>query len=212
MISLLIETSTERGIVALFSDEKLLHLVELPVGYQNSAHLLPTIQEAFEKVQVKPTDLKLIAVGIGPGSYTGIRVGAITAKTLAYALQIPVVGICSLDGFIPEMECKFAAVIDAKIGGVYVQLDHSIPAVHPLEQAVDLLKNVDVLVTPYAQHLKQKMSGPWRWIERYPDPLHLIRLAYSKYHTGDYSNEGHLDLLYLRKTQAEIEKDLKDNI
>lgn len=207
MISLLIETSTERGIVALFQDEQLLHLVELPFGYQNSKYLLPMVQTAFEASGLNPQDVHLIVAGIGPGSYTGIRVGAMTAKALAYALQVPLVGISSMDGFIPEKKCAYAAVIDAKIGGVYVQIGESKPALYPLGEAIALLKNIEVLVTPFAQHLQTKMIGAWNWEERYPDAHQLIRLAMARFKAGDYATDGHLELLYLRKTQAEIEKE-----
>lgn len=206
MISLLIETSTERGIVALFREEELLHLVELPFGYQNSKHLLPTLQEAFSVTGLKVQDVQLIAVGIGPGSYTGIRVGAMTAKAIAYALQVPLVGVASLEGFIPQKESSYAAIIDAKIGGVYVQTGKSGPALYQIEEAIALLKDAKVLVTPCAQHLQSKMPGPWQWIERYPDPHQLMKIAHAKYKAGDFSRDYALDLLYLRKTQAEIEK------
>ena len=103
MISLLIETSTERSLIALFRDLDPLDIRELPFGLQNSKHLLPEIKSLFERAGLKPADLDLIVAGIGPGSYTGIRVGAMTAKAMAFALNIPVIGISSLEGFIaPE--------------------------------------------------------------------------------------------------------------
>lgn len=89
MISLLIETCTERGVIAFFKGTDLIYERELPYGYQNSQHLLPEIQQTFQKLALSPQQLQFITVGRGPGSYTGIRIGVMVAKTLAYALKIP---------------------------------------------------------------------------------------------------------------------------
>lgn len=203
MYSLLIETSTERGVIALFKADALLLAAELPFGYQNSKFLLPMLQKLFFDAELKPTDLRFIAAGIGPGSYTGMRVGAITAKAMAYALKIPVIGVCSLDGL--TTTGSYAAVIDAKIGGVYLQKAGFGPDIYSLEQAKEFICDVDALVTPYAEALQRKLPHP-KWVERYPDALAMMQHARSKFQAGDYAIDGHLDLLYLRRTQAEIEK------
>ena len=172
MLSLLIETCTERSLIALFRDLDPLDIRELPFGLQNSKHLLPEIQALFERAGLKPADLDLIVAGIGPGSYTGIRVGAMTAKAMAFALNIPVIGISTLEGF--TAIGSYAAVIDAKIGGIYVGLPGSDPALYSLDQAKELLKNVETLVTPNSAVLKSKLPHP-KWLERYPDPIPMMR-------------------------------------
>ena len=86
---LLIETSTERGLIAIGSKNQILFEKALPFGFNNSTHLIPTIDEALSKLQIKISDLQGIAVGIGPGSYTGIRIGAAAAKTLSFACRLP---------------------------------------------------------------------------------------------------------------------------
>jgi len=220
MISLIIETATERGSVVIMREESILVRLDLPYGYQNSTFLLPKIQEAFLQAKIKPADLNLVIAGIGPGSYTGIRVGAIAAKTIAFALRLPLVGVCSLEAFVPENEGAYAAVVDAKIGGVYLQLGQRVqgqiveltaPQVLPLEEAIHAISKVDCLVTPSVVPLKSKFEKlnpvkKWRWEEAAPNPLAIFRSGLTKFKAGQFTLDGSLELLYLRKTQAEIER------
>ncbi len=122
MVALLIDTATERGIVALFDREKLLLSYELPIGLQNSLTLMPTVQKALQEAGLTFQELSLLVAGVGPGSYTGIRVGAVVVKTLSFALQKPLVGVSTLSGLIPAQDGRFAALMDAKIGGIYLLL------------------------------------------------------------------------------------------
>lgn len=169
------------------------------------------------------SELDSIAVGIGPGSYTGIRVGAATAKALAYAAMRPLIGICSLYAFVPDSDGPFASIIDAKIGGAYlvcglknkafVQYTCQ-PTAAPLEKLLPLLETIPTLVTPNAQLLQSKLlhlypEKQWHWIEKTPDLNHLYHLAQEKYAQKEWCHDPELslELLYLRKTEAEISRD-----
>lgn len=220
MISLLIDTATERGLIALMQDEKVIVQVDLPYGYQNSKFLLPKIEEAFTLANLKPSNLTLVIAGVGPGSYTGIRVGAMAAKTIAFALQIPLVGVCTLEGLMPKAEGSYAALIDAKIGGVYLQVGHasldgvrelSTPKVLPLSEAIDEIKHVRYVITPTVSLLKNKFEklqgeGCQEWVESGLNPVAMAKSGLEKFKEGLFSQDGSLELLYLRKTQAEIER------
>ncbi len=156
MTVLIIDTTTESGIVALGTmDGKITAEKKLPAGYQNSDHLFPVLQE----LGVKATDLEMIVCATGPGSYTGIRVGAVVAKTLSYTHKIPLVGVCTLEGF-PE-----PALIDAKMGGAYI-LHHGKWARLPLEEALTALDATSVY-TPNATLLATK-AHTIEWHECYP--------------------------------------------
>jgi tRNA threonylcarbamoyladenosine biosynthesis protein TsaB len=74
-------------VVELFSEQKMKH------GEQ----LAPLIQQAMTRAGIGRQDLTRIAVGVGPGPFTGLRVGLVTARTLGFVLEIPVFGVCSLD-------------------------------------------------------------------------------------------------------------------
>src|SRR5262245_57677915 len=119
MITLLMETSTEQGVVAIFSGDKPLFCQQLPFGL-NQAHALPQLlQQGLEATGLTLQQIELVAAGIGPGSYTGMRIGAVVAKTTAYAAELPLVGVCSLEAFVPNQEGLFASLIDARMGGAY---------------------------------------------------------------------------------------------
>lgn len=229
MYTLLIETSTERGVIAILQNGTLLMQAKLPFGYNNSKHLLPTIQNTLLQCNLAIKDFGLIIAGIGPGSYTGMRIGAMTAKTLSYACRIPLVGVPSLMGFCPSRPGRFAALIDAKIGGAYMQKGIAesgairfleSPALLPLEALESHLKEVEIIVTPYSGILREKLhalipNASWEWEEKDPDVHQLAYEGLRLYGNGNFSKDGSLELLYLRKTQAEIElgeklKDVKD--
>ncbi|HEV8051828.1 MAG TPA: tRNA (adenosine(37)-N6)-threonylcarbamoyltransferase complex dimerization subunit type 1 TsaB [Parachlamydiaceae bacterium] len=226
MLGLVIETSTERAVAAIFNGTECLFYEELPFGIQNSHLLLPDLQKKIAGKSFKIKDLDFISVGIGPGSYTGIRIGVTIAKILAFALDIPLVGICTLDAFIPEKEGVFAALIDAKIGGVYLQtgrLKNNVvelltePKAYSLAEAAEVLHDIPTIVTPNADKIRSKLEAlkpqnGWHWQERYPQVAQLVRIAHRKMEEGNVAEEQHLELLYMRKTQAEIERDLKKSV
>lgn len=64
---------------------------------RHGEQLTPLVDEALRRVGITPRDLTALAVGVGPGPFTGLRVGLVSARTMAYVLEIPVYGVCSLD-------------------------------------------------------------------------------------------------------------------
>ncbi|QLH35474.1 MAG: hypothetical protein HWD61_04415 [Parachlamydiaceae bacterium] len=73
---------------------------DLPYGLNSSKYLLKEIERGLKILNKNLDGLKFIAVGIGPGSYTGIRMGVITAKTIAFSLKKDLVAFCSLEAFV----------------------------------------------------------------------------------------------------------------
>ncbi|MBE3582120.1 MAG: tRNA (adenosine(37)-N6)-threonylcarbamoyltransferase complex dimerization subunit type 1 TsaB [Thermoanaerobacteraceae bacterium] len=97
MLVLGIETSTSVVSAALVDAQKLLAEVYLDSKEHHSRRLLPVISSLLEEVGVKIKDLAGIAVALGPGSFTGLRIGLATAKGLAHAGGKPLVGVPTLD-------------------------------------------------------------------------------------------------------------------
>lgn len=91
-----LDTSFEYLCLAFFDGEKD-YLFSIQGGRKNSILLIPAIRRCLASLGWKPQDIDYISVGIGPGSFTGIRVGLSTAKGLAWSLHKPLVGIPSLD-------------------------------------------------------------------------------------------------------------------
>ncbi len=220
MKALIIEASTERGIIGITHDQEIIYEKLLPVGFQQSNHLVPMIEEAFRIAGIRPNQLDCISVGVGPGSYTSIRISAAVAKSIAYACQLPLIGFCTLQAFIPDEFGPFAALIDAKIGGAYLLkgiknrevIDYiDKPSVIPLEQLGEKITDKEILISPNSKHLSAKLRAihpekPWLIVENSPNLPHLNRITEEKFDRKQWSLNGDLELLYLRKTEAEYNK------
>jgi tRNA threonylcarbamoyladenosine biosynthesis protein TsaB len=93
-----IETSSKTASVAVCDDEFILSELNVYANRSHSQILVPLIRQCLENANLSLTDLDGIAVGVGPGSYTGIRIAIATAKGLAFESNLPVCGISTLEG------------------------------------------------------------------------------------------------------------------
>jgi len=123
MLVLAINTSTKIGTVALYHSEKgLISEVNLNIKLNHSDTVMTSVDSLFQLSGYTIKDVERIAVSIGPGSFTGIRVGVGAAKGMAYSLNVPVVGINELDA-IAHMtgatDKKVISMIDARKERVY---------------------------------------------------------------------------------------------
>ena len=113
------DTSTKACSVSLYRDSELLaSWHQVAEGYTHAEELHVRISEVMEKAQVIFSQLDAVAVGKGPGSYTGLRIGVSSAKGLAYGLDIPLISIESLDLILADVEAQdqsiFIPMIDAR--------------------------------------------------------------------------------------------------
>lgn len=91
------DTSTSNMTIALLSGGQVVQEHETEAVRNHSVQLLPNIKSMLTSEGIKPKDLAAIAIGQGPGSYTGVRIGVTAGKTLAWSLGIPLIGISSLE-------------------------------------------------------------------------------------------------------------------
>jgi tRNA threonylcarbamoyladenosine biosynthesis protein TsaB len=91
-----IETTSAEGGVALVSGEGILAETVLPVRAVHSEKVLPAVAGIFDSTGFDPRDLAGIGVSLGPGSYTGLRIGISTASGLSAGLGVPVKGVGTL--------------------------------------------------------------------------------------------------------------------
>jgi len=91
------DSSTAVGCVAAYCDGQIKAELTLSVRRTHSEHLMPAIGQVLDLAGFKPADLSAVGVGIGPGSYTGIRIAVGTAMGLGYALNLPVIPVPSLE-------------------------------------------------------------------------------------------------------------------
>ncbi|TGE26182.1 tRNA (adenosine(37)-N6)-threonylcarbamoyltransferase complex dimerization subunit type 1 TsaB [Hymenobacter metallicola] len=125
-----LETSSPVCSVALHRDGQLLGQSELRLEKSHSSHLSLLIQQLLDNTTVTLRDLAAVAVSDGPGSYTGLRIGAAAAKGLCYALDIPLLAISTLQALAQQVaaytvraeEFLFCPMLDARRMEVYSAL------------------------------------------------------------------------------------------
>jgi tRNA threonylcarbamoyladenosine biosynthesis protein TsaB len=118
-VGLAIETSSDVGTVAL-DDQDPPRVVRFTEGLSHGKLLLPSIESLLKSAGLRRPDY--VAVGIGPGSYTGLRIGVTVARTLAWTWEVPLLGIHSLTALALEAGWQARPVVtlvDAKQGEVY---------------------------------------------------------------------------------------------
>lgn len=96
MFSLFIDTHFDEVVLVLFKDGMVLDKIILNSGYKHSVVTLPSIKELIERNNINKSDIREIIVVVGPGSFTGVRIGVTIAKTLAYSLNSSIKEIDSL--------------------------------------------------------------------------------------------------------------------
>jgi tRNA threonylcarbamoyladenosine biosynthesis protein TsaB len=125
MLVLGIESSTTQGGVAIVGEDGVLCEAILNVEVTHSERLLPAVDRALGEARISLEALGGIAVSIGPGSFTGLRIGLSTAKGLAYATGLPLVGVPTLEAMawtLPAARWQICPVLDARKQEVYAAL------------------------------------------------------------------------------------------
>lgn len=123
---LALDTASPSVTVALHDGTDVVAAATAAAGMKHGEQLAPLIQQVLTEAGATPADLTAIAVGVGPGPFTGLRVGLVTARTMAHVLQIPVHGVCSLDALAVEavetgsVDGAFLVATDARRKEVYL--------------------------------------------------------------------------------------------
>ena len=151
---LAIDTSNHILGIALMNEERVIGEYITNIKKNHSVRVMPAIQHLLNDCEMKPTDIEKIVVAKGPGSYTGVRIGVTIAKTLAWSLNIPLVGISSLEvvasGAGRYFDGYISPLFDARRGQIYTGL-------YRFEngQMVTVLDDRNLLSTDWTQELKQ---------------------------------------------------------
>lgn len=150
MIILAVDTSAAVCSAAVWRDDRVLASIELDQGKTHSTQLMPTIEAALDLAEVNLADIDCFAISIGPGSFTGLRIGIATVQGLATALEKPVIPVSSL-AVLAERFSSFGpatlALMDARHQRVYAGLFLNgqlvfDEALLPLDELVDRLKQL----------------------------------------------------------------------
>lgn len=222
MLILGVDTATEQVGVAIGGHEGVIATFEVVRGRRHAEILTPAIEFVCHQAGVELSELGCVAVDIGPGLFTGMRVGIATAKALALALRVPMIGISSLD--LLAFPCRHTdrvvvPVIDARKNEVFWAMYRQVPGgvqqvgpptVGPVDELVaDLLaRSQDTLCVGDGaeRHREQivegyrcEISGPV-----HPSPGALVQLAHARALREDWVRPDEIEAVYLRAPDAQI--------
>lgn len=215
---LAIDTSSEICSTAILEDDNLIDENNLNNGKTHSENLMPLIQEMFSGNKLKVEDIDLIVCSVGPGSFTGIRIGVSSIKPMAEVLNIPVASVTSLETLARSIEKKdvtIVSLIDARNSQVYCGIfdenydkkeeyiaDHIKVVIEKMKKYnnivcvgdgallhKDILKQ-EIVNINFSEHNKQSA-------------LNLGRIGYKKFLSDDLYTADTVMPIYLRKSQAE---------
>jgi tRNA threonylcarbamoyl adenosine modification protein YeaZ len=116
------DTCTEDGVIAVSENDAILGGSRFRTVKGHAGWLMPLVDAALKAAAREPRNIDMIAAGIGPGGYTGVKVGVSTAKALALALGVPLIGVPTLDllaAHAPDGRGPVLACMDARQGLVY---------------------------------------------------------------------------------------------
>lgn len=223
---LALETSTRILLTALGLPDGSCISIEGPpgLGPQHGRLVVPSIRETIEKAGIDRHDIRLLAVGLGPGSFTGLRIGLTAMKGLALAWRLPLVGLSSMDVLacsLPDPPAAFRVAIDAQRGdcqlGLYSFTEESD---RPTRQGpIQLARWADLesdpgppVFSPDADRVRRQSSGP------NGEPLVLVRpraealldLARLAWRKQEFLDPWFAEPEYLRRSAAEENREAVD--
>ena len=202
MLTLGIDTSTRVSSVALCDGEKILGEVDINVGMTHSEGLVPQLEVLLERTHIQKSELELIAVSRGPGSFTGLRIGMATAEALAYSLKIPLRAVDTLEAIsynLPVAGVLLVPVLDAQTGNLYVgqylwdqgRLAEVEPVSILLGECHRIPKKEGFLVAMAPESA------------RMPRASSVAILAQENYEPGDLYDYFGMEPFYIRRSEAE---------
>lgn len=217
-----IETSTEACSVALTGDCSVLANFEERSGRRHAELLSGFIKKALDEARSQERKIDAVAVSIGPGSYTGLRIGLSEAKGLAYALGVPLIGVPTLHIMATNvmfnhhditLESRFAPMIDARRMEVYTcvldmwfkELMPTQPLILTEESYAGLLEQGPLLFMGNAiEKARKVITHPnARWVEGVqPLAADMLALSEKAFRAGDFIDTAYSTPMYLKEFQA----------
>ncbi|MBR5615213.1 MAG: tRNA (adenosine(37)-N6)-threonylcarbamoyltransferase complex dimerization subunit type 1 TsaB [Clostridia bacterium] len=228
MYILSLDSTAIAATVALCDDQKLLSLTTVENGNTHSQTLLPMVEETLARFELRPTDVELYACSAGPGSFTGVRIGASTIKGLAFGTSISCIGVSTLealaqnlvgfDGILcPVMNARrnqvYNALFECKDGVITRLCEDRAIALDALDEELSAMgdKPVYLVGDGYDLSLSQLKKcadhiRPTPVLLRTQNAYSVAQVALVLYESGVRTNDQELVPVYLRPCQAERER------
>ena len=241
-----IDTSSSICSVAILEDTKIIKEMHNFSEKEHSETLMPMIDELFKTTNLSLDNIELIACSVGPGSFTGIRIGIATVKAFADAKNIPVVGVNSLEamaylGVSQKGDGEYVSILDARNDNVYFAIykmkkgQFSIyknPEAMQISEAITYIDNLklpiyflgDIVNADLARIEQLYLSrvsiekansedvNKHEYLTNVgPLAIGVAIAALNRYKNGIYGNSNSLTPMYLRKPQAQRQKEGKSD-
>ncbi len=222
---LALSTTSSSGSIAIYNDDHISYINHLDIKITHSERLLPQIDAGLKNSKIEISDIDLVVIANGPGSFTGIRIGLATAKGICMALNIPLLPINTLEllaNNIAPSNRNILALIDARMNEVYAalyspDLEILIPGTNAKPADIfKLIKYPFIVVGDGSKEFKKDIieSGIDHTFcmehQNIPLASTLISIALKrKVPEYDFENISELEPFYLRKSQAELVRDEK---
>ncbi|WP_312824181.1 tRNA (adenosine(37)-N6)-threonylcarbamoyltransferase complex dimerization subunit type 1 TsaB [Epilithonimonas sp.] len=213
-----IETSSKNCSVAISDGENLLCLCEeVSDNYKQSENLHSFVEWALEGAEISLKDLDAVSLGKGPGSYTGLRIGAASAKGFCYGLKLPLIAVNSLDsmveefvnqGFeliIPLIDARrmevYTAFFDGKSGEMISETEAKILDENSFSELSD--KKI-LFIGDGAKKAQEILNLPNAEFKSdiYPSAKGLIKKSVEKFNLKDFENVAYFEPFYLKDFQG----------
>lgn len=217
-----IDTASKICGVSIVENQKVICNIDLNTGHTHSENLMPTISKAFEDSKMSINDIDLLVCDIGPGSFTGIRIGVATVKAFSDSMNIPCVGISSLEALAYKAKLlnlnnikTIGSIIDCKNDNCYFAVyelinDKLSCKIEPVSSQVsDMLETIksfeNVLfigdgAEVYKDMIKNNTSNS-SFTEKNDLDSYSLAIAGAEYY--NQFGENNVLPLYLKKPQAE---------
>lgn len=216
MLTLAISTSSKICSVALLENDKPIKELNIDNQKTHSENLLPLIDELFKSTNKNVSELDLIACDVGPGSFTGIRIGISTTKAIAEVNQIPVVACTSLEALSYNTKGNIiCSLIDARNNQVYCGIfneKHNLIKDYMADDINVIIKNLPEGVINFVGDGAVLHTNLLNGAVSEDNEIHASNIgicAYNKYKNGITETADAIVPMYLRKSQAERMKEQK---
>ena len=214
---LAIDTSSSICSTAILDDEVLIDKNELNNGRTHSENLMPLIDELLKRNNITVKDINLLACSVGPGSFTGIRIGVASIKAIAEVLKIKVAGVTSLETLAKNVKDAdtIVSLIDARNNQVYCGIfDRKCNKkeeyiADDINEVIKNLKKYDKITfvgsgaVLHKNLLKEELENVKFSDLNEQSAENVGKIGYKKYLENDLCDADSILPIYLRKSQAE---------
>ena len=215
---LAIDTSSKICSVAILEDEKVIDEINLDNGRTHSENLMPLVEEILKRNNFLVSDINLLACSVGPGSFTGIRIGVSSIKPIAEVLNLKIASVTSLETLARNVEGKekiIVSLIDARNDQVYCGIfddkydkieDYMADDITKIISHIEKYEKIILVGNGAEKHkelIKEKLYNIKFSENNKQSAVNVGKIGYKKYLENNLKSADTIIPIYLRKSQAE---------